>query len=293
MPIQLLTGVYILFEYGTRAGGRREFGVAGEVAGLDFRLWLLPVGLAFREFFVADGERQAAVRDVDGDFIAVFDESDWAALHGFRRDVADAGTLAGAAEAAVGDQADFEAAARDDCRRVEHFLHAWAAFWTFVADDDNVAVMDIAGHDGIAGFRLGVVAFCFARVRQHVRSDGRSLDNGVIRCEVAFEDGDAAFFAVRVIDAVNDIAVEDFGVLDAVADRARNRQGVEMNQALLGELMHDSRNAAGLIEVRHMMLAGRAELRDVRRAARNLIEQRCRQVDASLMGNSREVQDRV
>jgi hypothetical protein len=207
--------------------------------------------------------------------------------------VADAGALAGTAEAAVGNQADLEAAARDDGRRVEHLLHARAAFRALVADDDDVAVVDFASHDGIAGLSLRVVALRLARVGQHVGCDGRSLDDGVIRCEVALEDGDTALFAVRVIDAVDDRAVEDLGVLDAVADRARDRQRVEVDQALLGELVHDGRDAAGLVEVRHVVLAGRAELRDVRRAARDLIEERCRQFDASLVRDGRQMKNGV
>ena len=63
-----------LLEHSARAGRRRELGVAGEIARLDLRLRLLPVRLALSELFVADGEGKAAVRDVDGDLVAVLDE---------------------------------------------------------------------------------------------------------------------------------------------------------------------------------------------------------------------------
>ena len=42
-----------------------------------------------------------------------------------------------------------------------------------------------------------------------------------------------------------------------------------------------------------MVLAGRAELRDVRRAARDLVEERRRQLDAGLVRDGRQVKDRV
>ena len=153
--------------------------------------------------------------------------------------------------------------------------------------------MDVASHDSIAGFRLGVVAFRLALVGEHVIRHGRRLDDGVVRREVALEDGDAALLAVRRVDAVDDVAVEYLGVLDAVADRARHRERVEMDEVLRRELMHDGGDAARLVEVDHVMLAGRAEFRDVRRAARDLIEERRGQVDAGLVRDGRQMQHRV
>ena len=66
-----------------------------------------------------------------------------------------------------------------------------------------------------------------------------------------------------------------------------------MDEILLCELIHDGGNAACLVEIRHVMLACRAELRDVRRAARNLVKERRGKCDSCLVCNRREVEHRI
>ena len=82
-------------------------------------------------------------------------------------------------------------------------------------------------------------------------------------------------------------------ILDSIAHGARHRQGIQMNQILLGQFVHHGRNAARFVEVHHMMLARRAEFSNVRRAAGNLIKERCRNLNPCFMGNRREVQHRI
>ena len=75
--------------------------------------------------------------------------------------------------------------------------------------------MDLACHDRVARLCFGVVALRLARVREHVLCDSRCLDDGIVGREIAREDCDAAFLAVRFLDAVNDRAVEYARILDA------------------------------------------------------------------------------
>jgi hypothetical protein len=65
--------------------------------------------------------------------------------------VADDEAVAAAAEAAVGDERDVfaEALAHDGAGRGKHLAHAGAALRAFVADDDDVALLDLAVEDGL------------------------------------------------------------------------------------------------------------------------------------------------
>ena len=98
------------------------------------------------------------VRNVDLDDIAVLEQADGSADRRFRADMADAGAARAAAEAAVGDQGDrfAQPRAHDVAGRTEHLLHARAALGAFVADDDDIARLDLAGQNAFARLFLAV-----------------------------------------------------------------------------------------------------------------------------------------
>lgn len=60
-----------LFHDSAGVGRRDEFGVAGQIACLDFRFRLFPFSLAFCQFFVADFQFQLTIGNIDGDSIPV------------------------------------------------------------------------------------------------------------------------------------------------------------------------------------------------------------------------------
>ena len=105
--------------------------------------------------------------------IAVFQQADGSADGRFGADMADAGAARAAAETAVGDQGDrfAESRAHDVAGGAEHLLHAGAALGAFVADDDDVAGLDLAGQDAFAGVFLALEDDGRAGVREHRLGD--------------------------------------------------------------------------------------------------------------------------
>ena len=92
---------------------------------------------------------EPAVRDVERDRVAVADERDRPAVRRLGGDVSGHEAVGGAAEAPVGDEGHgvAEAAAVDGGGDREHLAHARAPLRTFVADDDDVAVLHLAALD--------------------------------------------------------------------------------------------------------------------------------------------------
>lgn len=107
-----------LGEGGAGGGVADEFGVAAEPAGDGAFGPGLGGGAAGGEFFIAQGNFEEVVGDVDVDGVAVLHEADDAAFGCFGGDVADAGAVGGTGEAAVGNQGDlFTESCADDVGR--------------------------------------------------------------------------------------------------------------------------------------------------------------------------------
>src|SRR5512139_2719461 len=83
-----------------------DLGVAGQPAGLDLRLRRAPGRLAVGQFTRVDQQFQLALRDVEADTVAIFDQGNRPSLCGFRGDVADTRPTGSAGEAPIGDQGD-------------------------------------------------------------------------------------------------------------------------------------------------------------------------------------------
>ena len=126
------------------------------VAARIFRRRRLPGGLAAGQFLVADVQMDAALVDVDLDLVAGLHEGERAADEAFRRDMQDAGAVAGAAHAAVGD-ADHVAHALPQQplgdRQHAPFRHAGAALRAgvlqhqdMVGRDVEIVALDLAHH---------------------------------------------------------------------------------------------------------------------------------------------------
>src|SRR5207237_3065379 len=80
---------------------------------------------------------------IDGDHVAVAQQSDRAADRRLRADMTDTETLRRARETPVRDQCDLAAGALagESCRGREHLAHAGAAPGALVADDEDVAFL--------------------------------------------------------------------------------------------------------------------------------------------------------
>src|SRR5262249_24615891 len=109
-----------------------------------------PPGCQFR---LVDAQTDRAVRDVDVDHVAFAHEADGAAVCRFWRYVADRQARGAAGEAAVGDErASLAQTLRlQIARRIQHFLNARPAFGALIADDDDVARLDLVGENGLHG----------------------------------------------------------------------------------------------------------------------------------------------
>ena len=91
----------------------------------------------------------AAVWNIDFDGVAFVYQTDGAAFCRFRRGVADGQAGSATGEAAVGQEGTgFAQTFGFQVRsRVQHFLHARAAFRAFVADDDDIACHDLVAQN--------------------------------------------------------------------------------------------------------------------------------------------------
>src|SRR5690606_31122015 len=100
-----------------------------------------------------------------------------------------------AGEAAIGEQsAGFtQAFGFDVAGGIEHFLHAGAALGAFVADDDDIASLDLVVEDVVYSLilRFGDMGVAFENQDAVVHACG--FDDAAVERDVAGEDGQAAF----------------------------------------------------------------------------------------------------
>src|SRR5690606_27872761 len=128
-----------------------ESGVFAEnAAGGAGTAWL-EGGQAGGVVVVGDEQGDRVLHGIDLDGVPRPDDADRAAVGGLGGDVTDVEPVGAAGEAAVGDEGDVldEAAAGDGGGGGKHFAHAGAADGTFVADDDHIALHDVAAEDAL------------------------------------------------------------------------------------------------------------------------------------------------
>ena len=68
---------------------------------------------------------------------------------------------------------------------------------------------------------------------------------------------------VCMIDVVDDVVILDDRVFDALANRTGNGPGLCMDKTELADFFHDGTNAAGFVEILHMIRAARTHLADI------------------------------
>src|SRR5690606_31036329 len=86
----------------------------------------------------------------------------------------------------------------------EHLLHARAAAWSLVADDDDVARLDLAGEDAGDGRILALEHHRRPREDQDRLVDAGGLHDGAGFGEVAVEHREAAVLREGVLDVADD-----------------------------------------------------------------------------------------
>src|SRR5690348_14970069 len=146
--------------HSTVLGIAHGLGITPDRARLVIMLARLP-GFAPRfHFLVADINADHAFFRVDGDHVAILDQTNGPADCRFRPDMADAEAAGGAGEAAIGDERDLvaHALAIDRRGRRQHLAHAGAAAWALIADDQNLARLVFALAHGLERIFLAVEA---------------------------------------------------------------------------------------------------------------------------------------
>jgi hypothetical protein len=128
--------------------------------------------------------------------------------------VADHEAVGAAGETSVGDEGDSlaEALAHDSTGGSEHLAHTGSALGSFVADDDDVAVLDLAVEDAAKGGLFGFVDDGLAG--EGVALLAGDLGDGAFRGEVAAQDAQVAVSLDRIGEGTDDVLVG--GVLAVV-----------------------------------------------------------------------------
>ncbi|MCY1172314.1 hypothetical protein D9M73_124470 [compost metagenome] len=248
--------------------------------------------------------------------------------------MADGQARGAAGEAAVGEQgAGFAQAFGFQVRgRVEHFLHARAAFRAFIADDDDVAFLHFIGEDAAHG---AVLAFEDLRVAfEHVDRlvDASGFHHAAVQGDVAVKHRQAAFFRVSVLDtadaAVFTVVVQGFPtgrLAERGLRRDARRTGLEevvhgfvgglgdvplgdgffhaaavhgrqlgVQQAATGQRTEDAEDPAGTVHVFHVVLLDvRRDLAQLWHVARKTVDVAQVEIDLGFLGGGQQVQDGV
>ena len=229
--------------------------IARKPAGFDFRLVRNIGSSAFFHFFVGNTDVDRSVGNINVDDVPFFDKTDFAAAGCFRRDMTDRSAAGRAGEPAVGNQrhglVKLHAGKRRS--RVEHFTHTGAADRAFVTDNNDVAVFDSAVVNRVNRFILAVKHAGGACVHQHFGRDGAAFNHTAVFRDIAPQNGDAAGFAVRIVNRANRIGIFDVSAFDVFADGfAGDGHQAQIQKTFLRKLRLHSRYAAGVVEVVHV-----------------------------------------
>ena len=138
-------------------------------------------------FRVGELDPQRALGDIEVDGVAIANGGDRPAHGGLGSDVTSHETVRGAGEPSVGEKSHgiSETRAHERGRNGEHFAHARATAWTFVADDHDIASSNLILLDGgKRGFFAIEDARGAAEILDVVAGD---FDDTALGREIAFE----------------------------------------------------------------------------------------------------------
>ena len=108
-----------------------------------------------------------------------------------------------------------------------------------------------------------------AAVAQHLVGHGALLDDGAVGGEIAEEHGQAAGGVVGLVEGPDHVVVDDAGAGHRLGDGAAGHgTGGAVHEAGVDQLLHQGLDAAGPVQVFHVVRAGRRQLADVRHAWR-------------------------
>ena len=141
---------------------------------------------------------------------------------------------------------------------------------------------------------LGIEDARRSGVPTHLGGHGRLLHDASVGREVAAQDAQPALGVVGLVDRAHDHPVCVQSLVRYLAHRhTRDGHDVTVHKASLVELAHDRRDAAGEVEVLHVVLARGRDAHEVRRPGRDRRPVVERDVGVRLVSDGGEVEDRV
>ncbi len=202
--------------------------------------------------------------------------------------------LGGAAEPAVGDEGDglAEPLSGDGAGGGKHFLHTRTAARAFVADDHNMAGFDFAGENALVGVVLGLEDDRGTLELHHGRRDAGGFDDGTSRREVTEQNRQSAGLRISAVKWTDDLGIFDLCRGDVFAKGlAGRRHAVEVERAgFSGDGLENGRDAAGTVDVFHVVDAGWGHLAHMRHASGYVVEVLQVEGRARLDGHGQRVQ---
>ncbi len=163
----------------------------------------------FRRFALAlhayDGKN--AFRNVDFNQVVLFHQSDRTAGLRLRAAVTDDGAGRRAGKTSVRNQRDGTSQFRirtDSLTGIEHLRHT-AALWSFVADENGIALFHLVVENGFQTFFLAFKGTGAEHHVEHFLRTGGVLDDGPFRSQIAVKNGDASVGADGLIKRPDDI----------------------------------------------------------------------------------------
>src|SRR5207302_9527846 len=120
------------------------------------------------------------------------------------------------------------------------------------------------------------------------------LQNGAVRAEVAFEDGEAAIWRERRVEPMDDLAIGLRGGGEFLGESAAgNSERIAVEVAAPHQLAQHYRRPTDLVNVAREIFATGLQIADQRRAGKDSCDVVDVKLDASLVGDGGDVQDGI
>ena len=202
---------------------------------------------------------QAALGHVELDHVAVVHQRQGATGSRFRCGVQDHGAVGGAAHAGVADAHHVSNAFTQYLGRQRHvadFGHAGVALGAAVLEHHHAVLVDVQGLVVNAGVKVfdGFKHHSATGVHHECRRGGAGLDDRATWRQVAAQHSDTGFFFEGRRQRLDHIGIEVLSVSDVGGHRLAVG-GDEVQMQVLGNFLHDHRQAAGVAEIFHQVLA--------------------------------------
>src|SRR5215472_9327278 len=267
-------------------------GVFPQIAGRELGLSRLPALPALVELGLAQRDVEDALLGVDLDDVAVADEPDRAAGRRLRPDMADAQPAGRTGKPSVGDERDLAAHALAIERRGggEHLTHARAALGALVADDQHVALFELAHLYGRETRLLAVKTARRAGELELLQTG--HFHNRTVRGEISLQTHHAAGREQRLVSGTDHVLVlVPFHPLEVLGHGAAgHRHAVAVHEAVLKQRLHQQRHPTSFEQVFGDITTARFQIRDIWCPFEDGGDVEQVELDPAFVGDRRQVQ---